>query len=89
MLQGAAGFVGNPSAGNAQGYYSFVGMHSNGTISAGGRSYHIVGGYSWMDHQFGSIGVPIDLKDAEEVYALYALAGVNINPVNLGFGVPG
>ena len=89
MLQGAAGFLGNPSAGNAQGYYSFVGMHSNGTISAGGRSYHIVGGYSWMDHQFGSIGVPTDFKDAEEVYALYALAGVNINPVNLGFGVPG
>ena len=41
-----------------------------------------------MDHQWGSIGPSISKKQQAIDYAAYA-AGVNINPVNMGFGVPG
>ena len=56
MLQGGNGYIGGPDGGNGQGYYSLVALETVGGLTAGGRTYTISHGYSWVDHQFGSIG---------------------------------
>ncbi|MDE0298873.1 MAG: carotenoid 1,2-hydratase [Candidatus Poribacteria bacterium] len=42
-----------PERGNANHYYSLVGLDTKGTITSGGEEYH-VSGKSWMDHEFGT-----------------------------------
>jgi len=89
MFQGGTGYIGAPEAGNGQGYYSLVGLQTEGTLRSAGQEFTVERGLSWMDHQFGSIGP--DLRAAQRAfdYAAYAVGGINLNPVNMGFGVPG
>ncbi len=37
-------------------YYSYTRMAVSGTITAGGKSYPLKGGWAWMDHQWGESG---------------------------------
>ena len=42
-----------PERGNANHYYSLVGLDSKGTITSRGETYDVTG-KSWMDHEFGT-----------------------------------
>ncbi len=54
LLHGDAGFSRKgPEAGNANYYYSLVGMETTGNIVFGGTKID-VSGLSWMDHEFGT-----------------------------------
>ncbi len=54
LLHGDAGFSRKgPEAGNANYYYSLVGMETAGNIVFGGTKID-VSGLSWMDHEFGT-----------------------------------
>jgi predicted secreted hydrolase len=58
ILHGKAGQEGlslkGPQPGQASYYYSVAGLETAGTLKLNGRSYKIVSGRSWMDHEFGS-----------------------------------
>lgn len=42
-----------PEAGNANYYYSLIGLDSEGTLTSAGRTVAVTG-HSWMDHEFGT-----------------------------------
>ena len=64
-------------------------LQTTGLITAtGGRQFRMESGLLWLDHQWGSIGISTDKLNAAYDFAAYS-AGININPVNMGFGVPG
>ena len=42
-----------PEQGNANHYYSLVGLRTQGTITSDGKTYRVTG-ISWMDHEFGT-----------------------------------
>ncbi len=54
ILHGDAGLSRKgPEPGNANYYYSLVGLETTGMVEIGGRK-HPVTGLSWMDHEFGT-----------------------------------
>ena len=92
LMQGhGSGYVGDPPNANGEAYYSLPGLAPTGNVTAAGVTYEIrpEHGLGWIDHQFGSIGVSTDPAIAALAYGRYAVADQNVNPVNLGFGVPG
>lgn len=92
LMQGhGSGYVGDPPNANGEAYYSLPGLAPTGNITAAGVTYQVrpEHGLGWVDHQFGSIGVSSDPAIAALAYGRYAVADQNVNPVNLGFGVPG
>lgn len=54
-LQGDHGYsVKGKGIGNASFYYSLTRLATSGRVTAGGRTYTIVSGLSWMDHEWGT-----------------------------------
>ncbi len=55
FLEGPGGVnVKGPGDGRASYYYSMTRLHTAGTLGVAGRSFAIVDGQSWMDHEFST-----------------------------------
>ena len=91
LLQGGTGYVGSPKTGNGMGYYSLPELSTSGSVTFGNATCALAGGgLSWMDHQWGTFGVPQhDVVQDALIADLYGTGKMNFNPVNMGFSVPG
>ena len=90
LLQGGDGYVGSPATGNGMGYYSLPELDTSGSVTFDGETSTLRGGLSWMDHQWGTFGIPQhDVLQDALIADLYRQGKMNFNPVNVGFSVPG